>query len=559
MRPECPDLKRRTQLKCDICGKIGHLSLASRSKTSTRSSRDSSTTSKTTNTSAATSRSSTTSTSPERSRERSRKKDKKNKEKNYKRRSDRSSSAEDKSSREERRRRRAGRTPNKADKKDKKPKEKKKKKKKNRKESSDSVNNLEEENNTEELAIKGKRSILVAPKRQEMKEEIMTLDSGSKNSIADEDQAKKNGWKIKPISDYENPNLKNPDGSKFVISGKAEVWIKLSTTAHKRRITFLITPRLESVFIIGLKDLRRLHWLPTSWPADIKRWIGLFKEDAKSETVNNLTERETNTEKEETTTDDDSEDSSDEQNSTNETEEQEKKTARKEAKEDKEEAKEDQDEEDNEEDEEDEEHEVKLSSLMDVKTYRDIPDFQNLPDWLQRTIIEHAEIFSNDENVPQKMNVEPLKLKLKPDVIPPDQHLTASLPPINLRKSADKLIKNMLRRNLIEKADRHTGPTSRAFFKAKRNSEARLLIDYKKSQVNNMLEKPVQPQFSVDQLVTEVPPGMKYWESYSLWFCPFALLPFCPFALLPFCPLPFCFCPFALFPFALMSLPLPPP
>ena len=32
----------------------------------------------------------------------------------------------------------------------------------------------------------------------------------------------------------------------------------------------------------------------------------------------------------------------------------------------------------------------------------------------------------------------------------------------------------------------------------------------------------------------------KFWENYSLWFCP---LPFCPFALLPFCPfapLPFC-------------------
>ena len=41
-------------------------------------------------------------------------------------------------------------------------------------------------------------------------------------------------------------------------------------------------------------------------------------------------------------------------------------------------------------------------------------------------------------------------------------------------------------------------------------------------------------------------------ENYSLWFCPFALLPSCPFALLLFAPLPF-------YPFALMPLPLPPP
>ena len=33
---------------------------------------------------------------------------------------------------------------------------------------------------------------------------------------------------------------------------------KTLPTAHKRRISFLIIPKLESVYIIGLKDLRRL-------------------------------------------------------------------------------------------------------------------------------------------------------------------------------------------------------------------------------------------------------------------------------------------------------------
>ena len=523
IRPKCPDLKRKGELKCNECGKTGHLAAACRSRNTTRSSRESSTTSRTTNTSAPTSRSSSPSTSPERSR----RKEKKNKKKESKRRSDRTTSEEDRSSGEERRKRRAGRTPSKAEKKEKKTKEKKKKKK-HRNRSSDTVDNLEEEeeNTTNEIAIKGKRSIQVGTKREQMQEEIMTLDSGSKHSILDEKEAKKKGWKVKPISDYENPNLKNADGTKFIISGKADVWIRLSPTTHKRRISFLITPKLESVYIIGLKDLRRLHWLPASWPADIENWIHLFREDAKSEPVNNLTEEE---EKETSDSSDDEQETSDSSDDEEETEAETKGEKCKQTKENKKEEETKPEEERNEakektdkNEEEEEDDEVKLSSLMDVKTYKDIPNFTDLPDWLQETIQEHAEVFSNDENVPQRMNVEPLKLKVKPDVKPPDQHLTASLPPVNLRKSADKLIYSMLRRNLIGKADRHTGPTSRAFFKAKRNGEARLLIDYKKSKVNSMLEKPVQPQFSVDQLVSEVPPGMKFFFSADIsdaYFC----------------------------------------
>ena len=95
------------------------------------------------------------------------------------------------------------------------------------------------------------------------------------------------------------------------------------------------------------------------------------------------------------------------------------------------------------------------------------------------------------------MNVTPVELAVKPGFIPPQQPMTASLPPVHLRKSADRLLKNMLRRGLIKKADRHTGPVSRAFFKAKRNGEARLLVDYKSSQVNEMLLKPFHPQFGV--------------------------------------------------------------
>merc|ERR1712015_292114 len=80
----------------------------------------------------------------------------------------------------------------------------------------------------------------------------------------------------------------------------------------------------------------------------------------------------------------------------------------------------------------------------------------------------------------------------------------------------------MLRRGLIKKADRHTGPVSRAFFKAKRNGEARLLVDYKASQVNDMILKNFHPQFGVEQLISQIPPGMKYYFSSDVadaFFC----------------------------------------
>ena len=46
---------------------------------------------------------------------------------------------------------------------------------------------------------------------------------------------------------------------------------------------------------------------------------------------------------------------------------------------------------------------------------------------------EFEDIFSNDEDVPQKMNVGPVEFKIKPNFEIPDQHITASLPPVHLQ------------------------------------------------------------------------------------------------------------------------------
>ena len=519
IRPNCPDLHRKGEFTCGECGKTGHKSAACRGTSSARTSSRSRSGRETSATSATSMSSASPSPSPatrtrERKTERMKKKKKKQEKKDKKRRSDRSTSPESERAESEKRKNRAGRTPNREEAKTEKEKKKKEKKKReSKKNKSNTVDNIDEEeesenNSTNEISVKGRRQINVGKRGQTLEKATMTLDSGSKFSIADEKEVRRRNWKIETISSYENPNLKNPDGTKLSISGKAEVWVELSEGSHKRKISFLITPKLESTFIIGLQDLRRLHWLPRSWPQDIEKWIHLFSEE-QTNNVNNISE----TDKEEK--EEEEEEEEEDEEDTDSEEEEEPDTGADEPDEAREQGSDT-------DAEEGEKEEVKLSSLMDVKTFKDIPNFTTLPVWLQELIEENAETFSTENSVASRMNVTPLKITLKKDVKVPDKHITASLPPIHLRKSADKLMKNMLKNNLVAKADRHTGPVSRAFFKAKRSGEARLLVDFKSSKVNSMIEKSVQPQFSVEQLVSQVPPGMNFFYSADIqnaFFC----------------------------------------
>ena len=110
-----------------------------------------------------------------------------------------------------------------------------------------------------------------------------------------------------------------------------------------------------------MQDLRKLNFIPHTWPANLEKWIGLFKEEAeKEEIVNNV----------------DNEDSEPDEDE--------------EGKEDK---KEDEEEENK---KEDEDIKIPLSQLMDVKTYKDIPDLDKHPKWLQNLVKEYSDIFSND-------------------------------------------------------------------------------------------------------------------------------------------------------------------
>ena len=120
------------------------------------------------------------------------------------------------------------------------------------------------------------------------------------------------------------------------------------------------------------------------------------------------------------------------------------------------------------------------------------------------------------------------KFTLRKNVKIPNNNLTAHLPPANLRESADRLLDKLERGGLIKKAPRVCHYKSKAFFKPKKNNEARLLVDYKASQVNNLIERPTHPQFAVEQLTQQVKPGMQYFLSADIWsifLLPFARRP----------------------------------
>ena len=182
----------------------------------------------------------------------------------------------------EKRTRGAGRTPNRRSKGEEEKKKKKKKggeerksrsreKEGRRRKRDESLNNLEDEEK-ETFCVKGKRNVFVSAKEEtKQTEALMTLDTGSRFSIVDENEAKRRNFKIEKLTKYEKPNLRNPDGSKFEIIGKSETWVRLSQKTHKMKIQFFVTKKLQSVFILGLQDLRKLNFIPHTWPANLEK------------------------------------------------------------------------------------------------------------------------------------------------------------------------------------------------------------------------------------------------------------------------------------------------
>ena len=74
---------------------------------------------------------------------------------------------------------------------------------------------------------------------------LVTLDTGSKYNLLDQEEVTTNGWKLEPISEWETPNLANPDGRELKVIGKTTLWIRLAGETHKRKVEFLVTPQTQ--------------------------------------------------------------------------------------------------------------------------------------------------------------------------------------------------------------------------------------------------------------------------------------------------------------------------
>ena len=485
----------RASLKCASCSRTGHVTEACRGGSRRSSTRTSSRQTRGARSSSSSSDSSSSSSRERRRKKKKKKKDRKSREEKKNKRSTRhrassatsatsgkstSASRGRSSSRENKSK--AGRTPQ--------PRRKKR----------DNVNSITEKESHVSDTVNTMRATRLVEATQRGKpytsEILATLDTGSKYNIADAEEVKERAWTMEPITEWEMPSLKNPDGRKLEIIGKVTLWLRLAKEKHKRAVQLFVTPRLQSKFLIGLIDLKRLNWVSPCWPQDIERWSSMFSADATQppdEVVNRV-------EEEEDSLSDDSE----------EEDEGEKKVRQL------------QQEQQVDEDGECEEGMLDITDLMDAKTHLDIPGLQQFPQWLQDMIAEFSDVFTNQISSNSIMNVEPVTFSIRKDVKIPNKNITASLPPANLRKSADELLEKLQKAKLIKQANRNCRYKSKAFFKAKKDGSARLLVDYKASQVNKLIERPVMPQHGVEQLIAQVKPGMNFFISGDLvgaYFC----------------------------------------
>merc|ERR1712052_33246 len=69
---------------------------------------------------------------------------------------------------------------------------------------------------------------------EQMCELKITLDTGSRFNILDEEEALSRGWKVDKLTDWQEPCLRYADGRKMPITGKVSLWICLSKDQNKR-------------------------------------------------------------------------------------------------------------------------------------------------------------------------------------------------------------------------------------------------------------------------------------------------------------------------------------
>ena len=245
---------------------------------------------------------------------------------------------------------------------------------------------------------------------------LITIDTGSRYNIVDQEEANLRGWKVDKITDCEKPSLKCPDERKLKIIGKTTLWLCLAKEEHNRKVDLYMTPHLQSKILIGLIDLKRLHWVSPQWPLNIEKWAKVFTNASKEDVVNEIND--SNSSKEEEVTVENKIDAEEEADN-----------------------------------QEEDGGTFDITDFTDLKTYKDIPNFSNLPTWLQDLIKEFKIVSTNQLLSQSIMKVEPVTFFLR-DIKIPNNNLTAHLPQASLKESADKLLDKLESGGLIKKAPR---------------------------------------------------------------------------------------------------------
>ena len=330
----------------------------------------------------------------------------------------------------------------------------------------------------------------------------MQLDSGTWFCLVDLSEIETRGWSFTRVHEFETPSLFNPDGSPLRVLGRISLWLRLPHERRKKRITFWVTPKLHSRFLVSLPAMRKLRWLSPDWPHDIggEAAGGGASSSDSTEMVNVV-----NTVRYEDLKDFEKE----ERRRRRREEKRERKGGVKAARD------EDLDEGDS--------PGFSLDDLIDVEDISHIPDFDSFPQWLQEEIVANKNIFANKMEKGAVMKVKPARFVLKKDMIPEDRPLTAVPPPVHFRAAADRILDEMLDCGLIFPAPRACKFKSKAIFIPKKSSptEPRMIIDYKSSKVNDCILRPHHPQFTPEQLCQEIGPGMTHYFSIDVKNCYF--------------------------------------
>ena len=139
----------------------------------------------------------------------------------------------------------------------------------------------------------------------------------------------------------------------------------------------------------------------------------------------------------------------------------------------------------------------------------------NSPLALEQMLEEYKDVF--DEETLTPMAGDPMHIHLRRDdpTYKPLRITTARRTPLHFKKEADKLIKDLLARGVIEKvpANENVEWCSPGFFVPKSNGKVRLVTDYR--QINKFIDRPVHPFPSCRDIIHGVKPDSRWFLKFD--------------------------------------------